>query len=54
MEIPYIFVQTILFGAITYFMIGFEKSAGEIFSSHWYTELVIYILIEIETIVGLK
>ncbi|WCJ29208.1 ABC transporter G family member 31 [Euphorbia peplus] len=30
-EVPYIFVQTIIFGTITYFMINFEKTAGKFF-----------------------
>lgn len=28
MEIPYILLQTILYGVITYFMIDFERTAG--------------------------
>lgn len=30
MEIPYIAVQTIVYGVITYFMIGFERTVGKI------------------------
>ncbi|EEF36755.1 ABC transporter G family member 31 [Ricinus communis] len=30
-EVPYIILQTILYGLITYFMIGFEKTAGKFF-----------------------
>ncbi|KAK7305391.1 hypothetical protein VNO77_43296 [Canavalia gladiata] len=30
-EIPYIFVQTIVFGVITYFMVNFEKDVGKFF-----------------------
>lgn len=28
MEIPYILLQTILYGVITYFMIDFERTTG--------------------------
>lgn len=30
MEVPYIAVQTILFGTMTYFMINFERTASKI------------------------
>ncbi|KAI4306609.1 hypothetical protein L6164_029870 [Bauhinia variegata] len=30
-EIPYIFVQTILFGFVTFFMVNFERTAGKFF-----------------------
>jgi ABC-type multidrug transport system permease subunit len=29
-EIPYQFVQTIIYGVITYFMMGFENNVGKI------------------------
>ena len=33
MEIPYVFVQTLLFGVITYFMVNFERTMSKIPSS---------------------
>lgn len=34
MEIPYIIVQTLIFGLITYFMVNFERDIGKISSFH--------------------
>jgi len=33
-EIPYVAVQTIVFGVITYYMVNFERDAGKISSFH--------------------
>lgn len=32
MEIPYVALQTIVFGVITYYMVNFERDAGKISS----------------------
>lgn len=40
-EIPYIAVQTIVYGVITYFMVNFERTISKLFSSSIGIELIV-------------